>query len=364
MISKEEYKWLEHHTDILNNVPDLNDYAQQNIKFKAYRPSHIQKIKDIFKEYQCVSGHNKNDIWIKIKGLTIDDFNDIACGYSGDLIYDMQCHDINYIPMDKKYNYKIIRRSSANLLSNLSNRKKLDILFSFAQTIFISEEKRKKHLEFIEQNSAKFLALLQLKIPADFMRNEYQKVQKITKQLLSLPNIKNKLKNFALLPPAQQFNLVKEASRITAEVNGVTPPKVHFITSKQANNDSKVADWVQTDAYADFQDIYINKDLLKSYSGIEALSLAFHETTHIAQSNADYLKYPEMEEMFSHRLGYLQNHADIYMSIPMEMVTYNLEQEFCEQLDTKLKMKMCDYSYETEYNIAQQYMIKALRRAR
>ena len=68
--------------------------------------------------------------------------------------------------------------------------------------------------------------------------------------------------------------------------------------------------------------------------------------------------------MFSHRLGYLQNHADIYMSIPMEMVTYNLEQEFCEQLDTKLKMKMCDYSYETEYNIAQQYMIKALRRAR
>lgn len=364
MISKEEYKWLEHHTDILNNVPDLNDYAQQNIKFKVYRPNHIQRIKDIFKEYQCVSGRNKNDIWIKIKGLTIDDFNDIACSYSGDLIYDMQCHDINYIPMDKKYNYKIIRRSPANLLSNLNNRKKLDILFSFAQSIFISEEKRQKHLNFIEQNSAKFLALLQLKIPTDFMREEYKKVQKITEQISSLPNIKNKLKNFTLLPQTQQFNLVKEVSRITAEVNGVTPPKVHFITSKQANNDSKVAEWVQTDAYADFQDIYINKDLLKSYSGIEALSLAFHETTHIAQSNLDYPEFPEMEDMFSHRLGYLQNHADTYTAIPVEMVTYNLEQEFCEQLDSKLNMKMHDYEYETEYNNAQRYMIKALRRAR
>lgn len=60
MISKEEYKWLEHHTDILNNVPNLDDYEHIDIKFRVYRPAHVQKIKDIFKEYQCISGQNKN----------------------------------------------------------------------------------------------------------------------------------------------------------------------------------------------------------------------------------------------------------------------------------------------------------------
>ncbi len=364
MISKEEYKWLEHHTDILNNVPDINDYAQQNIKFKVYRPGHVQKIKNIFKEYQCISGQNKNDIWVKVKGLTIDDFNDIAGRCSADLIYDMSAHDINYIPMNKKHNYKIIRRSTAKLLSNLNNRKKLDILFSFAQGIFTSDKKYKRQFDFIEQNSNKFIALLQLKINKDFMRQEYKKVNKITEQITALPNIRKKLENFALLPKTEQFSLLKETSRITAEVNGVTPPNIHFITNKQAHKDSKIAEWVQTDAYAGFHDIYINKDLLKSYSGIEALSLAFHETTHIAQSNSDYSEFPEIEEMFSHRLDYLQNHADTYTAIPMEMVTYNLEQEFCEQLDSKLNMKMHDYEYETEYNNAQQYMIKALRRSR
>ena len=54
MISKEEYKWLEHHTDILNNVPNLDDYERIDIKFRVYRPAHVQKIKDIFKEYQCI----------------------------------------------------------------------------------------------------------------------------------------------------------------------------------------------------------------------------------------------------------------------------------------------------------------------
>lgn len=71
MISKEEYKWLERHTDILNKVPNLDDYAYTDVKFKVYRPAHVQKIKDIFKDYKCISGQNKNDIWVKSKALRL-----------------------------------------------------------------------------------------------------------------------------------------------------------------------------------------------------------------------------------------------------------------------------------------------------
>lgn len=362
MISKEEYKWLERHTDILNKVPNLDDYAYTDVKFKVYRPAHVQKIKDIFKDYKCVSGQNKNDIWVKIKGFTLDDFNDTAYNFNANLIYNTAENDINYILTDQKLNHKIVRRATPKLLSNLSNRKKLDIFFSFAQNLFPNKEKRLRQFEFIEQHSNKFFALLQLKIPADFMREEYNKVRKITAKIRTLPDIKNKLNHFQLLPKSEQQALICEVSRITAEINGVEPPKVHFISNKQANNDPD-ADWIQTDAFAEFDDIYINRDIVKSYSGIEVLTLAFHETTHIAQSHLDYKNFPEMEEMFSHRLNYLQNHSDTYSATPTEMVTYNLEQEFCQQLENHLNLKINDYAYHEEYDIAQQYIQKALRRA-
>ena len=242
MISKEEYKWLERHTDILNKVPNLDDYAYTDVKFKVYRPAHVQKIKDIFKDYKCVSGQNKNDIWVKIKGFTLDDFNDTAYNFNGDLIYEITEHDINYLPTDKKRSYKIVRRATPQLLSNLSNRKKLDILFAFAQNVFPTEEKRSRQIDFIEQNSLKFVALLQLKIPAGFMREECNKVQEITAKIAAIPNIKSKLNAFHFLDKREQQELIRETSRITAEVNGVNPPKVHFITSKQANDDPLIAD--------------------------------------------------------------------------------------------------------------------------
>lgn len=362
MINKEEYKWLERHTDILNRVSNLEDSAYTDIKFKIYRPAHVQKVKDMFKDYKCASGQNKNDMWVKVKGLTITEFNNNICYFNADLIYDMAENDINYILADQKFNRKIVRRATPKLLANLSNRKKLDILFSFAQNPFPNEEKRLKQFDFIEQNSDKFVALLQLKIPAGFMRKETEKVEKITAKIAALPNIRTKMNNFQLLPKSEQQALICETARLTAEINGVKPPKVHFITNKQANSDPD-ANWIQTDAFAEFHDIYINKDLVKSYSGIEALTLAFHETTHIAQSNTDYKDFPEMEEMFSHRLNYLQNHVDTYSAVPMKMVTYNLEQEFCNQLEQRLNLKMRDYIYHEEYGIARQYIQKALRRA-
>lgn len=363
MISKADYIWLERHTDILNKVQDIDSLAKQFVKFKIYRPSHLHKIQNIFKDYTCISGKNNKDSWVKIKGLTLEDFDAIASDNGGQLLGDSKNKDIYYIPADYEMYHKIIRRSSAKLLANLSNRKKLNILFALAQNITVNNRLRGNSRDFIEQNSDKVTALLQLKIPDDFMRKEYEKVQIITSKIVSLPDIQAKLNKFQLLSKEEQQSLIKEVSSITAEVNNVEPPKVHFITSKQADRDSNIADWVQTDAFADYQDIYINKDLLKSYSGLEALTLGFHETTHVAQSGSDYKDFPEMEDIFSQRLNYLQNYAETYASLPLEMITYNLEQEFCEQLNKKLNLKNKDYAYITEYSYAQTYMQKSLRRA-
>ncbi len=363
MINKADYMWLERHTDILNIVPNIDDYAYEFAKFKVYRPSHVQKIKEIFKKYKCVSGQNKKDIWIKIKGFTLDKLNETAYQYFGDMIYDCCDHGIYFMPANKRRNQRILRKASPRLLENLSNRKKLDILFSYAQTIFPTEQQRLHQNDFIEKNGEKFKALLQLKIPSRFMESEYQKVQQIVSKIALLPDIKNKLENFQSLSESEQRFILSETSRITAEVNGVKPPKIHYLSQKQINNDEQVAEWTQADAYADYQDIYLNKDFLKTYNGVECLTLAFHETTHIAQSNINYPEFPEMEEMFSHRLDYLQNHAETYLSIPMELVTYNLEKDFRNKISEKLKVKSKETFYDSEYNITQQYMKRALRRA-
>ena len=363
MINETDYKWLERHTDILNIVPNIDDYARESVKFKVYRPNHIQKIKDIFKNYKCDSGQNKKDLWVKVNGFTLDNLNEAALQYFGDMIYDCREYGIYFMPENRRRNKRILRKSSPKLLANLSNRKKLDILFSYAQTLFPTQKIREQQYDFIEENSEKFQALLQLKIPSSFMENEYQKVQQIVAQIASMPNIKEKLENFSTLNEKDKRYILNETSRITAEVNKVKPPKVYYLSQKQINKDEQIAQWVQTDAYSDYCNIYLNKDFFPKYTGLECLTLAFHETTHIAQTNADYPDFPEMEELFSHRLNYLQNHSEIYLSIPMEIVTYNLEKRFQQQLAEKLHLKTNETYYNTEYEITQEYLAKALRRS-
>ena len=363
MIKEADYKWLERHTDILNIVPNLDDYASESVKFKVFRPNHINKIKEIFKNYKCTCGQNKKDIWIKINGFTLDNLNDTAFQYFGDMIYDSYEHGIYFMPENRRRNKRILRKSSPKLLANLSNRKKLDIVFSYAQTLFPTEKIRQNQYNFIEENSEKFKAVLQLKIPSRFMEAEYQKLQQIVAKVASIPNIKEKLENFSSLSEKDRRYILNETSRITAEVNGINPPKVYYLSQKQVNNDQQISQWVQTDAFSDYQDIYLNKDFFPKYTGIECLTLAFHETTHIAQTNADYPDFPEMEELFSHRLNYLQDHSETYLSIPMEVVTYNLEKRFQKQLADKLQLKTNETYYNTEYAIAQKHLEKSLRRS-
>lgn len=364
MISKTDYIWLERHTDILNIVPNLDDYAIKDVKFKVYRPAHLQKIKEIFKNYTCISGKNKNNTWIKVKGFTLDNLNNTAQNYFGYLIYDSIEHGVYYIPTNKKRNQKILRRATPDLLANLSNRKKLDILFSYAQTMFVSEEQQQRRNNFIFRNSDKFQALLNLKIPTEFMNEEYKKVRQIVEKIAAIPDIKSKLSRFNTLPEKEQHRLIEQTCRITAEVNGIEPPKIHYLSQKQIN-DEKQADWIETDAFAEEKDISINKNFLKKYNGTQCLSLAFHETTHLAQSGSNYTDFPEMEEIFSHHLFHLQNYTDLYISIPSETITYCLEKEFCEKLVEKTNMKIQkeSSSYETEYSMARQYLNKYLRRA-
>ncbi len=365
MLNKKEYKWLERHTEIANHCESTEDYACDNIVFGFYRPHHLNVLKKIFANYQHTVSKNDEYNLFEVKNFSIDDFNDVALKHNADLIYNQSTKTIHYL-MNNHNKRKEIRCSNSQTLSKLSNSQKLDILFSFGQNLFPNDFLRQKQDEFIEKNSDKFLALLQLHISPEFMKAEKEKVKRVVYRVSQLPDIKNKLNNFHMLGENKQINLLQQIAQITSDVNGIEAPHIYFMNDEQLAKEKLEMDWIETEAYADDKDIYLIKDSLKTLRGVDCVSTVFHETLHIAQSNADYADFPEMEEMFSPRLNYLQEHSETYLFTPQELVTYSLEKEFYNELieKTNAQSNVGTHPYVSEYSVAVQYMQRSLTRRR
>ena len=124
------------------------------------------------------------------------------------------------------------------------------------------------------------------------------------------------------------------------------------------------ADWVDADAFSFEKNIYINTDKFKDLSGIQCLSLAWHETNHVAQSYGDYTQYPIMEDILSHRLNYLNEYADIYIMHPQEKVNYALEKRVMVESVVRIGLRADDKTFlpRVEYDVATQYMVKSMQR--
>lgn len=114
----------------------------------------------------------------------------------------------------------------------------------------------------------------------------------------------------------------------------------------------------------DFIWLVRNTDKLQNLSGIQCLSLAWHETNHVAQSYGDYTQYPIMEDILSHRLNYLNEYADIYIMHPQEKVNYALEKQFMEESVARIGLRADDKTFlpRVEYDVATQYMVKSMQR--
>jgi hypothetical protein len=206
-------------------------------------------------------------------------------------------------------------------------------------------------------------ALLQIRIPPEFMEDELRKIRLIAAEIAKLPNIKKKLENFHSLSKVQQKKLFAATAAITAKYTGIQAPNLFLVNNEEVKQFAH-ADWVEADAFAFEKNIYINTDKLDKLSGIQCLSLAWHETNHIAQSYADYGKYPIMEDILSHRLNYLNEFEDVYIMHPQEKVNYALEKQFIEECVARTGLAPDSKTFlpRSEYDVATQYMAKSMQR--
>jgi len=299
---------------------------------------------------------------MEVQNLSIYEFCDIAIDNGSDLYFNQPDGKIYYVPVDKDKYEHIFRRSTPKMLAALPNRKKLDILMAIHQDSYTSISAEDKHNEKLNKHIDKLQALLQLKISPQFWAAEQRKIRLIIADIANIAYIKHKLDNFQEMPLKNQKKLLKDVSAITARYNCINKPNIMFVSQKQIEADKGLSQWMETEAYTYENNILINMDIVKSLSGLQAISSAWHETNHVAQAYADYKQFPEAESLFNQRLNFLQQMPETYIFHPQELVTYALERLFIEECNSRIKLLLDErnYSYQSEYDISSHYMQRAI----
>lgn len=358
-VNKADLIWLADNTEVANRNLTADDCITQDVIFHIYRPHHREKFHQIFAEYQTVDMEDKNNNkYVRVIDFTISDLYQLMREYGGSMFLNATDGRAYYVPIDKKKYRHIFNRASAKILANLSTNQKINILKSLAQKCYMSARGSKKSQEALSKKTDKLLALLQIRIPPQFIENEMRKVRLITAEIAKIPNIKEKLEDFSKLTSKKQQELLTKVCEITAKYNNIDMPNLKFLSQKQIDRDEGLADWVSAEAFAYENNVCINKDFLKKIDGPQALSLVWHETTHIAQAYGDYSQYPLVEDIFNQSLDFLQQMPNTYIFHPQEKVVFALEKQFIEEIvkNTRIKTNDETFSYSMEYDITTQYL--------
>lgn len=362
-LKKSDLAWLTYNTEISNCSNSLDDCLAQEVIFRIYRPHHQDKVRQIFSDYKVVNMKDKdNNRYAKINGFTIGDLYKLIRENDGDMFLNLSDGKVYYVPIDKKKYRHIFNRAPAKLLAALPSAHKIKIIESLNQLCFVSARGKEKSEEALSKKTDKILAMLNIKIPPQFLEDELRKVRLITAEIAKLPDIREYLERFGKLPAKKQQDLLRKVCEITAKYNHIDMPNVKFMTKKQIDKEAGSDDWVSAEAFAYENNVCINTNSIKKIDGVQALSLAWHETTHIAQATADYSQYPLIEEMFNHNFDFIQKMPETYIFHPQEKVVYALEKQFIENVvkNTGIKTNEGTFSYMPEYDITTQYLKRAI----
>ena len=364
-MKKQDYIWLSRNTDIDNECEKFEDCQYEKVVLKLHRKSHLPRIKELFANHPTQIYKDKDDFYyIEIKDMTLCDYCQLAVENGSDVIYNVPDGRCYYVPVDDRKYMHIFRKLKPKMLYQLSTRKKLDLLHGLSQDCFDNASKKQNREDFLDYNSDKLNALLQMAIPEDFWDREQRKVRLITAEIAKIPNIKEKLENFHNLSLKDKKELFTQSCHITAKYNRIKEPVLHFIIQKQMDEYTAGSDWLNAEAFASENNIYININSLNNLSGIQWMSVAWHETNHIAMAHGDYSENPIMEDMLSSRLDYINDIQNSYIFHPQEKINYALEHKFNEEMITRTGVKVDEKTATmyTEYAVATQYMAKSLQR--
>ena len=367
-MNEKEYIWLTRNTTIDNQCEKFKDCYYEKVVFKLFRKHHLAEIKKIFADHEVQAYKDGKDYaYLEVKDLTIADFCKTAMDYNSDIIYNDPTGRCYYDPANRKIYEHILRLSTPQQLSQLSPRKKLDILMSIDKDCYFSLRHKQKHEYALERKAEKINALLQFPISPEFWEREQRKVRLIAAEIARMRNIKKRLENFQTLEDKEQKKLFARICKITAKYNGIKAPTIQYLGEEEIKNYIKNAsddEEMNVEGFASEKTVFVNNDSFKKLSGAQVLSVAWHETNHIAMSHGDYSQFPLMEDILNPRLDYINGLKECYILHPQEKINYALEKQFIEEVVNRTGIKADDKTMEiySEYAVAMQYMAKALQK--
>lgn len=362
-LSKADLMWLSYNTEICNHCESVDDCLSQDVLLRVYRPHHQAKLHQIFQSFQTKDMKDQqNNRYVQINNFKISDLYELMRENGGDMFLNTSNGKTYFVAVDKRKYHRIFNRAPVKMLANLPPAKKINILKSLSQQCYTCAKSRDESQKALSKKTNKILALLQIPIPRRFMENELRKVRLIAAEIAQISNIKPMLENFRKLPIKKQKELLIKVCAITAKYNRIEMPNVQFLSARQMQQDEGIADWVQAEAFSYENNVCINTGSLKKLDGVQSLSLAWHETTHIAQATGDYSQYPLVEEMFNQSLDFLEKMPETYIFHPQEKIVYALEKHFIEKVvqNAKLLTNASTFDYTPEYDITTQYTQRSL----
>lgn len=363
-MDKKDYIWLTRNTEIDNFCERFEDCSAQSVIFKLFRKSHLPKIKEIFAGHPSEQYEDKQDnVYFTVKDTSLTDLCAVAMQYNSDITYIDEDKRSCFEPVDRQKYRNLFWRKTPLQLSQLPPAEKLNILFALNKDYYLSAGGDRRHFAALANQSNKINALLQLPIPQAFWEREQRKIRLITAAISEIPNIKEKLENFAKLDGPAQQRLLKQTAALTAHYGGIATPAIFLVTQKEMRQLAG-GGWPTTDAINIEKEIYISKPWLKKQSGIRCLSLAWHETNHVVMAGGDYSQFPLMDDMLNPRLTYLGDIEEAYIMSPQEKINYALERQFIEECVARTGVKQLGNTFKpaAELDVATQYIARSLQK--
>lgn len=312
----------------INEFEKLIDCAHitsdgETVFFAGYSHKDQKRIDKILKDNQ-------------IDNLSLTDFNELITRYQP-----------QYLERKREKEKKIeqFSKMSTQEVANLSLEQKLD----YIEILFPSYQNMDQLKEICQNNQENLRAcLFNIDFPKSFWINEKKSTDRYVSLIASQPEIIDKIKNWQETSLDDKKFVIQQSAKIFKYIYGVAPEIAYFTPEEERSRIRAMGGDEKAHinaAYFSKGKIHFNEERLQNSDNFFAVSVLFHEGTHLRQHHNNF-NNPLVERIFDSNLTHInayemlsndkdaKNYKDLYTMQPAEAHAYGL-QEYFEQRFTE-----------------------------
>lgn len=246
----------------------------------------------------------------------------------------------------KKLKERQFSSMSAEEAASLPIEKKLD----YMESLFYASQTVEDTVNICKRNEENIRAcLFGMDFPQSFWTDEKKLADRYVNLITGQPEIVDKLKNWQQISLDDKKSLIEQSGKVFEHVYGFKPDIVYFTQEEEKAKNRAMGLPEDSHIYAAYQKngkIHFNIERLQSSDNFFAISVLFHEGTHLRQ-HLESFKDPVVDRIFNCNLDNITagenivfndkealSYKDLYTMQPSETHAYGL-QEYVEQQITE-----------------------------